>query len=211
MSIDKAEVKILTANEIGASLEDMLEEAQKNEHMYAGAKEALGHAYKNIGQLTEVLKNEIEEGTIKLGELREPEQIEGLVRKFIARAMNVVESMQLHAQSSQIGAAGMVAAFTKAMGVPKKVMDVERGKLEAIRAAIQAELDGKGGEDVDLTRPRARPTGVHPGNPLAERREEAKPNGKAKKKPKCGNCGKAGHNVLTCPDKKSKRGRAANS
>jgi len=181
MGIDKAEVKILTANEIGASIEDMMEEAQKNEHMYAGAKNALGDAYKNIGNLVDVFKREVEEGTIKFDELREPEKIEGLVRKFIARAMNIVESMQLQAQNSQIGAAGMVAAFTKAMGIPKKVMDVERGKMEAVKAAIEAQLRGDGDEDLELGRPAARVTGTHPGDPLAARRiPESKPNGAKK-------------------------------
>ena len=182
MSIDKAEVKILTANEIGASIEDMLEEAQKNEHMYAGAKTALGDAYKNIGALTDVFKNEVEEGTIKLEELREPEQIEGLVRKFVSRAMNVVETMRLQAQNAQIGSAGMVAAFTKAMGVPKRVMDVERGKMEAVKAAIEAQLRGEPLEqDLEVGRPAARAPGMHPGDPLATRRiPESKPNGAKK-------------------------------
>jgi hypothetical protein len=173
-TIDKAEIKILTAIEIGATLEDMLESSQRHENMHAGAKDVLATAYKNIGQLEETLKQEIESGAINFDELKDPNKMQALVRKFIARAMNIVDNMKVNSQNAQIGAAGMVAAYKSAMGVSKKVMDVERGKMEAVKAALEQQLAGQGEEDLDLTgRPAARVVGMHPGDPLADRRAPA--------------------------------------
>lgn len=168
-TVEKAEVKILTAHDIGADIEDMMEQAQKAEHMHEGAKIALGDAAKKVNVLAEHLKKSIEDGDIKLEEIDSPEKIEGLVRKYIARAVNILENLQLMEQNAQIGSAGMVAGYKNAMKAPMKIMEGERKKMEALKEAIE-EQQKTGDHDLDL-RPVSRATGVHPGDPLADRRK----------------------------------------
>lgn len=168
-TVEKAEVKILTAHDIGADIEDMMEQAQKAEHMHEGGKLALGDAAKKVNVLAEHLRKSIEDGDIKLEEIDSPEKIEGLVRKYIARAVNILENLQLMAQNSQIGSAGMVAGYKNAMKAPMKIMEGERKKMEALKEAIE-EQQKTGDHDLDL-RPVSRATGVHPGDPLADRRK----------------------------------------
>jgi uncharacterized phage infection (PIP) family protein YhgE len=175
-TVEKAEVKILTAHDIGADIEDMMEQAQKAEHMHEGGKLALGDAAKKVNVLAEHLRKSIEDGDIKLEEIDSPEKIEGLVRKYIARAVNILENLQLMAQNSQIGSAGMVAGYKNAMKAPMKIMEGERKKMEALKEAIE-EQQKTGDQDLDL-RPVGRATGAHPGDPLADRR---KSNGQTEK------------------------------
>jgi len=168
-TLEKAEIKILTAGDIGADIEDMMEQAQKAEHMHEGAKLALGDASRKVNALAEHLKKSIEDGDLKLGEIDSPEKIDGLVRKYIVRAVNILENLQLMAQNSQIGSAGMVAGYKSAMRAPMKVMEGERKKMEALKEAIE-EQQRTGDPDLIL-RPVSRATGAHPGDPLADRRK----------------------------------------
>jgi hypothetical protein len=174
MAIEKAEIKILTANDIGADIEDMLSQAQKAEHMHEGAKLALGDAAKKVNALAEHFRKSVEDGELKLEELDAPEKIDGLVRRYIARAVGILENLQSGFQNSQIASAGMVAAYKNAMKAPMKIMEAERRKLEALKSALE-EQQKTGDPDVDL-RPPTRGSGVHPGDPLAGRRENHVPN-----------------------------------
>lgn len=172
MTVEKAEVKILTANSIGADIEDMLEQAQKAEHMHEGAKIALADAAKRVNALAEHLRKAIQDGEVKLEELNEPDKIEGLVRRYIARAAGLLENLHLMSQNAQLGAAGMVTAYKNAMKAPMKVMEAERKKMEAIKEAIE-EQQQSGEHDLDLRNISARVTGQHPGDPLKNRRQPA--------------------------------------
>jgi hypothetical protein len=174
MAIEKAEIKILTANGIGADIEDLLGQAQKAEHMHEGARLALGDAAKKVHALVDHFRKSIDDGELKLEELDAPEKIDGLVRRYLARAVGILENLQLVSQNSQIGSAGMVAAYRNAMKVPMKIMEAERKKLEALKAALE-EQQRTGNSDLDL-RPATRASGVHPGDPLADRRENSVPN-----------------------------------
>lgn len=171
-TIEKAEIKILTANNIGADIEDMLEQAKKAEHMHEGGKIALADAAKKVNALTELFVRSVKEGEIDLSKNMEPEQIEGLVKRWINRCVGLLENLMLVSQNAQLSSAGMVAAYKNAMKAPMKVMEAERKKMEAVKAAIE-EQQKTGDPDLDI-RTIARAVGEHPGDPLADRR---KPNG----------------------------------
>jgi hypothetical protein len=174
-TIEKAEIKIFTANEIGADLEDMMEQAQKAEHMHEGAKIALADAYKKVNALADYLHKTIEDGELNLAEIDTPEKIEGLVRRYIGRCAGVIENLGLMAQNAQLGAAGMVAAYKNAMKAPMKVMEAERKKIDAVKSVLDQATASGGDPDVQLRAP-PRPTGAHPGNPLADRRSNGQAN-----------------------------------
>jgi len=174
-TIEKAEIKIHTANEIGVDLEDMMEQAVKAEHMHEGAKIALADAYKKVNALADHLHKAVEDGDVKLEDLDTVEKIEGFTRHYIAHCANVVDSLRLMAQNAQLGSAGMVAAYKNAMKVPMKIMDAERKKLEAVQSVLEAaQAAGEGDVELRPGAPAPRPVGIHPGNPLGARRAAEK-------------------------------------
>ena len=170
-TVEKAEIKIITANNIGADIEDMLEQARKSEHMHEGGKLALADAAKKVNALTELFIRSVQEGELDLSKLA-PEEIEGLVKRWINRCVGLLENLTLMSQNAQLSAAGMVAAYKNAMKAPMKIMEAERKKMEAIKEAIE-EQERTGDPDLD-GRTISRAMGQHPGDPLADRR---KPNG----------------------------------
>jgi hypothetical protein len=167
-NIDKAEIKKLTAINIGAGIEDMQEQARTAEKMHQGGHLILKEAVSKIAALTEVLRSEFIEGTIKASDIEAPEKVEALVRKYIARAQNIVDNMRMGEVNAQIAAAAAAQAYGRAMTVVTKVVTEEQGKIEALTAPSQ-EADVE-----DAGRPPARPVGQHPGDPLADRRTAAK-------------------------------------
>lgn len=196
-NIDKAEIKKLTAINIGAGIEDMQEQARTAEKMHQGGQLILREAVSKIAALTDVLRSEFIEGTIKAADLESPEKVEALIRKYIARAQNIVDNMRMGEVNAQIASAAAAQAYGRAMTVVTKVVTEEQGKIEAAAAPSQTEDAEDGG------RPPARPVGQHPGDPLAGRRAATKspdegilggasgsvppaPGGKALKPPKKG-------------------------
>lgn len=178
MSVEKSEVKVHTANDIGVAIEDLLEQAQRAEKMHEGAKLILAEAIKNVGLLPEHLERDITEGKVKLDELGSLEAISGLVRKYLGHVQNMLENMRLGSQNAAIGSAAMAVAYQKSMGVAQRVRDTEKSKIDAV-AKIEGTPEG---EDVDLRRTKSRVDGQHPGNPLAARREvKPEAQGSAKK------------------------------
>lgn len=159
MSILKSEVKIGTANEIGASLEDFLVETRKEVNRHEGAKRALAEAVGKVGALQQTLKLEIDEGKLTLEGITSVDVLEATIRKYIGRAQNILESLTLVEVNSIIAASGMAAAYKKSMDLVQKVRDQEVRVKAALEAAEKMEED-------TLVRC-ARADGTHPGNPLA--------------------------------------------
>jgi hypothetical protein len=177
MGIDKSEIKVLTANAIGADLEDLKEAAEKTELRQEGGKAALLQAGQVVATLTPTYMKMLEDGEIDLVALREPLGLETFIKRLIGRAIGAIDNLHEQAKIAHASSAGMVAAYTKAMGVPKRVADEELVKARALLAAIRQAEEG-GDNDIDLTegpRPRGRVAGTHPGNPLADRRAADKP------------------------------------
>jgi len=176
MGIDKSEIKVLTANAIGADLEDLKEAAEKTELRQEGGKAALMQAGKAVATLTPTYMKMLEDGEIDLMALREPLGLETFIKRLVGRAVGAIDNLHEQAKIAHASSAGMASAYTKAMGVPKRIADEELAKARSLLAAIREAEEGGG--DIDLTdgpRPRGRAAGRHPGNPLAERRAADKP------------------------------------
>jgi len=171
-----SEVKVYTANEIGANIEDMLNNAEKAEKMHEGAKLVLGDAIKKIGALVDLLKQDIDEGRMKIDDFSSITAVQAIIVKYVARAQNILENMQLSEQSSQTAAAGMSVAYKRSMDTVKRMKDAEEAKLVTLKNAIVEEISvEKTTDDVDedTRRPAGRTAGVHPGNPIAKRTKRA--------------------------------------
>ena len=186
MGIDKSEIKILTANNIGADLEDMQEAAQRAEYTHEGARKALAEAGVKVAQLAGHIERDLEEGKIDVAELKEPLGIERLLKRYLGKAIGVLDNLHEGAKIAHATSAGMASAYKKSMGVSKKVKDDEIAKVKGLLETLELAKQVGDGEEVDLTAG-SRPAGRHPGNPLAARRaaEAARAvgtNGKSTKK-----------------------------
>jgi hypothetical protein len=160
-TLEKAEVKKLTAINIGAGIEDMQEQARTAEKMHQGGHLILKEAIGKIAALTDVLRSEFIEGVIKPADIESPEKVEALVRRYIARSQNIVDNMRMGEVNAQIAAAAAAQAYGKAMTVVTKVVAEEQRKIDAVMSPEQP---------VEEDRPQARAVGQHPGDPLADRR-----------------------------------------
>jgi len=194
----KHEIKSLVYHEIGMTLDDNLESAEREKHEYNGAKSALIMAKKSVEGLTANVDKDLKEA------LLDGEQA-ALVKKWLIRAVNVVQNLALQAEVQSHMAQGKIVALTAAVKHAKSLYDAEKVRMEALVA-----LDSSDGESVgeeDPRRPVARPVGQHPGNSIAERRLAEEKN-KSESKSE----GESAETVLvSSPKKRSKRKDAENT
>lgn len=150
----KHEIKSLTYHEIGVKLDDQLEAAKGEKHGYDGAKSALARTKILIENLTANIDVEAKDGALTI-------EASALAKKWVLRAANVVQNIGIQAEVQAHQAHGKIIALEQAVKVTKTLYEAEKAQLEA-----ESE-----GEERDPRRPDARPSGQHPGNPLADRRE----------------------------------------
>jgi hypothetical protein len=186
MGIEKAELKALVANDIGADIEDQLEAAVRVEHQFEGGRMALGKAEQNLAVIIAALEKALEDGELDHKELDSQQAVYGLLKRWLGRCAHMLAETREHEHRGQIGAAGMIKGIRKCMAIPLKMMQVERAKIEAVKIALdggEARILPDGSvEATPSSRPGARAPGARPGDPLAGvRARGAKPNGKAKR------------------------------
>jgi hypothetical protein len=159
-----SETKIYTTNEIGASIEDMFNNAEKAEKMHEGAKLILGDAIQQVGALVDTLKQDVSEDKMKIEDFSTISAVQELIIKYVARAQYILENMQLSEKNAQIAATGMSVAYKQSMNAVKRMKDVEQAKLAGLKNVEEV-------DDVneDTKRSKGRTIGAHPGNPVAKR------------------------------------------
>lgn len=155
----KHEVKALTYHEIGMSLDNSLESAEKEKLGYEGAKVGLLQAKKNVEDLTAHVDKDLKEGVLDIDQAT-------LVKKWLIRAVSVVQNLALQSEVHGHITQGKVVALTAAVKHTKSLYDAEKVRMDA--SVAQQE----GSEEVDPRRPDARAVGEHPGNPIAARRAQ---------------------------------------
>jgi len=176
MTLEKAELKMSVAHELGCQVDDQLAGAEKDGLRHAGAKSALFHAAKEINrQLHAAVKRDLEEGAFEGEKFPESElQLQSLINRWISRASGLCENMAQMHESQEIVKAGETAGLKKVIDRIKKYHDAERQKAAALKDAE----DGK----VVPIRGGTRASGQHPGPTLKDRRLAEGPK-TAKKKP----------------------------
>ncbi len=169
MNIEKAEVKLGTAHELGCRLDDSKEAFQKEVSQWEGANAASLQITKGIEDLAKHVDKDIDQGLFDL-------ETGVKIKKYITRAAAVASSVAAQASNNTLVARGKVQAMEVAVTVAKKLYDEERSKVEAYKRAIEAgqirvEPDGSQQAVVSgVTVP-----GVRPGMSIKEQRlaEEA--------------------------------------
>jgi hypothetical protein len=162
----KHEIKALTYHEVGVKMDDLLEGAKADLTRFDGAKQALIQGKQKVEELTLHVDKDMRE------ELMSPEQA-SLVKRYLIRAVSVLQNLGIQSEIQYYQTQGRVAAMEKAVGITKGFYDAEKARFEAADAAEKEVLLG-GVEEEDSRRPSAREVGTHPGNAIADRKEESK-------------------------------------
>jgi len=145
MGTEKSELKAQMADELGNELDAMRATAKVSAEQQKGAARALTDACAKISVLCAVYEREVEEGKFN-PETMDSEETKQLVFRYLARARGIVDNLSQQATSTMLAAEGMSTAYNRATEIVKK-------KATAARA-----------ESVP----------VHPGNPVAARRDSSK-------------------------------------
>ena len=184
MRPDKAELKIQTANDIGASIEDQLDAAIRTQHQYEGGQIALVATTKNFAGILAQLDKDLAEGKLDPKELdiSSADALHAIIKRWLGKTIGSIMSQKDALKSSEIAASGMVTGIKRCMEIPKKIMDAEREKLEGLLQAIEEGQVVKDPETGDFVakadgepggRPPPRVAGARPENPLANRKKTA--------------------------------------
>jgi hypothetical protein len=218
----KSETKRALFHSLGCDADDWLESAKKQAVACDGAKKALREAAKNVQGIAEVITKDMDEG--KLAGL-EALEVAKYAKDQVTRAVTALVSQSQHYENLQLAAAGEVSAFDKVVKHFTKLHDTEAMRIQQIREAVDSgEIQLEFGDDDEMISQTAtpangghsrRPTGVRPAVGIAAQRKaedaakapakaapKAKAPAKAQKVRKCSSCGKPGHTVRRCPEKK---------
>lgn len=129
MSLLKAQIRTLLTNEIGADLDDQLEQAKREVHETTGAKAAYATAQECIKQLLPHLKKDIDDGKYSLEQGNE-------ISKWIQRASGVVESLGLQSTHTLLAKHGAVAQNERLVAIVRKRFEGEKSKYEELAKKV---------------------------------------------------------------------------
>lgn len=132
--MNKGELKAAVVYEIGCKVDDMLEGATLDVARNEGAKNALMMATKKVSNLAVEVDRELDGGDFdKLGD---PMEVAKLVKKYVTRAVAILESGAAGAENHRLISQGRAQAFELMVANMKKIRD---GELEKARVR---ETDG---------------------------------------------------------------------
>ena len=167
MSIEKAQVKVGTAHEIGCRLDDSLEAATKDLYRLEGAAQAFRQAAQSVESLAKHVDAEMDAGKFDLEAAK-------LIKRYVERAHQMMTNLTMQADNNRMAQTGKVAGAEAAVQLVKKFRDEEERKADLLRAAIAARAAepavAEPAQEEGL-----RPVGLRPGMSIKERRlaEEA--------------------------------------
>jgi len=182
-----AEVRKLTAAELGKGFNEKQKEAEETQLRQTGAKQALEAAAKAnvelLAQIKHLWKNDAHiEGFTKeeveaMGADVQRKIVEGQI-KWVQRAIGTMDAMVINCDKAIIVAVGKAQAFRDAEKAAKDIFSAEQAKLQAFdealaSGAIVQQVDGSYVHVTGEPRGGAGPVvGVHPGLTQKQRRLE---------------------------------------
>lgn len=172
MSIDKTDIKVGAAHEIGCRLDDVLDGATKDMYRLEGAASAFQQATKSIESLMKIVDKDLDGDKIELETIK-------IIKTYVQRAHNAMINLASQAETNKLTQSGKVQAMQKAIEITKKFKDEEINKAQNLRTAYvrmkeQLEAREKNSTDSagDVTDEKLpRPTGMRPGLSIKERRK----------------------------------------
>jgi len=176
MNIEKAQMKTLIANDLGASVEDRLEGSAKTAHELSGAASALKQASRKVP--TDLAAKADNDESFKDG--MEGSEVRALVKKYLGRVGEYLSHLSDVEQQKAIIQGGRSDGLREAMDIIKKMRDNEAKKINAILSMIEKPAVVPSEENDMAPRTTSEMAKVANGS-LAERRAEAKSNPKTKR------------------------------
>ncbi len=133
MTIEKAELKIAAANDIGASIEDSMEAAKAAMNAHSGAEQAFAEAAKACIALQEHVTKDLEEG--KFEEFGDPLAAAAEIKRWLNRAAEANLNLKNRAMVSAAAARGAVDALEKSVKLVDNYRRVQVGHVAEARLA----------------------------------------------------------------------------
>lgn len=164
MSLDKSEVRIGVATEIGVALDDALEAAHGETKFFEGGNSALVQAARQVQGLARLVDDDVDgkSGTNEIPDLATA----SLLKKYITRAVAILESGAKAADNSRLIAEGKKRALEAAVSGVKKRVDTEKLRMEQARVMAEAIL-----KEAQEAKGTERAAGTHPGSSVKARRQ----------------------------------------
>jgi len=163
MSLEKSELKVLIANNLGAEIEDQYDESVRLAYGLEEAAKIIKQAAKSlVVQLCKAVEEDIASGTIsdQLPALKVAE----LVKKYIIRSGMLLDNIADTKKQLSIARHGEATGLKIAMGVVSRSCDKELEKIKAVQEHVAAGSPPVRGD--------ARPSGVRPGPSISSVRKE---------------------------------------
>ena len=129
MSIEKAELKMAAAHEIGVRLDDSLEVAQKDVIRCEGSVLAARQIADKLQSKSARVQDAIEKGSLALEEGKR-------MMVLLGEAVTVAQEHAASSEQARIMAHGRVAAFGSAIGHVLKYRQEEEAKARALVEAV---------------------------------------------------------------------------
>jgi hypothetical protein len=129
VNLDKADVKIAVACDLGARVEDSLEAAKAEVIRQEGSTSAFIQGTKACEALATHVDKDIDEGKFDL-------ECAAHVKRYVERCANAMRNLGAHAEQGRIHALGKVAAYETTVKVVAKYRDEEQQKAMAVREAL---------------------------------------------------------------------------
>lgn len=182
----KAEVRKLTAQDMGKAVAEKRAAAENAQVRQIGAKDALQAAAKLVGEHVAKVRNAWRENGViegfepeevaKLNEETQKKIIQGQIR-WVQRTIGTLDSLVSEADRAIIGNGAKVKAFKDAEDAAKAIYQEEVAKLEAFERGVEAGLITKDDDgnyvmsEVESDGETNSVVGVHPGLTLKAQRQ----------------------------------------
>lgn len=140
MTINKAQLKILIANDIGATIEDRLEGERKAQYELQGAAHALKQASQKVpSDLIAKLEREQADGVNVIVDGLEAHHVVGLIKLWLTKVGDYLSHLSDVEQQKAIIQGGRAAGLEVATGIVKKMRDDTEQRLREIMAAADSD------------------------------------------------------------------------
>jgi len=167
MNVEKSEIKMLVAKELGKKLSEMKEAAGKDLHRNEGAAGALKQGFEKLEVHKGFYKKELMEDQIS------PEE-HAQIMTVIARCQGILTNLSDAAVISKFIKQGEVLAYSKSNSIISSIHESERSKLEELYRAIE-------NGEVVLEDGTVRPESVSQGNSVLDDLNQRRIDAAAKK------------------------------
>lgn len=131
MNLDKSDLKIQTANELGCRLDDLLEGSQKELYRLEGSVTSFKKSMTSIEDLEKVVDKEMDEGKFDL-------EVATHIKRFTDRARQMLLNMALNAENLRLMQLGKIQAYEHSVSSTKKFVTDEASRAAQLREAVEA-------------------------------------------------------------------------